>query len=99
MKSKRTKACDVSHAVRNIVLERDQGRCIFCGISANLTMAHFVGRARGGLGIEQNLVTACMKCHTEADQGAHTKEYHKRMYSYLKNLYPDMNPRNLIYRK
>lgn len=99
MKSKRTKACDITAKVRVEVLERDNHRCIFCGAYSSLTLAHFVGRGRGGLGIKENLVTLCMECHMKADQGTETVKYHEEMCEYLHRLYPDMNPQDLIFRK
>ena len=66
-KSKRTKAVDISKKVRKQVLERDLHRCIFCGRYEALTMAHIIPRSQGGLGIPENLVTACSKCHALID--------------------------------
>lgn len=99
MKSARSKACDIKPSVRQRVLERDNHRCIFCGSSSALTIAHFVGRGRGGLGIEQNLVVACMTCHMKADQGTHTREYHRQMCHYLKKKYPDTRVEELVYKR
>ena len=61
--NKRTIALDVAKNVRKQVLERDMHRCIFCKKSNALTMAHVIPRGQGGLGIEENIVTACAKCH------------------------------------
>lgn len=63
----RTKAVDVSQAVRKQVLRRDAFRCIFCKRSNALTMAHIIPRSQGGLGIAENIVTACSVCHWKMD--------------------------------
>lgn len=65
--NRRTKAVDVSQAVRKQVLHRDAYRCIFCKSSNALTMAHIIPRSQGGLGIAENLVTACSICHHMMD--------------------------------
>ena len=31
---------------------------------------HYISRAQGGLGIEENVVTGCQECHHEYDNGA-----------------------------
>ena len=70
MKSKRTKATNISPKVKQKVWERDQGRCVICGNNYNvMPNSHFIRRSQGGLGIEQNVFTACTnftpnKCHT-----------------------------------
>lgn len=61
--NERTKAVDVSLKVRKQVLARDVNRCIFCKSPKALTMAHVIPRSQGGLGIPENLVTACSYCH------------------------------------
>jgi 5-methylcytosine-specific restriction endonuclease McrA len=73
MKSRRTKACDISEKIRKIVYARDSYDdcpcCVFCGVSRNLELAHFIGRSQGGLGIPENLITACQSCHKKLDSG------------------------------
>ena len=54
-KSKMSKACDISPKVRKEVMERDGCKCVICGRNDLLQIAHFVSRARGGLGIAKNL--------------------------------------------
>ena len=69
MKSKRSKATDITQKVRKEVLNRDNFACIICGDNRTLTMAHYIPRSKGGLGISQNLVTMCMSCHHKIDNG------------------------------
>ena len=89
MRSKRSRATDISPKVRAVVIERDSGRCIFCGSHKYLTIAHYIPRSSGGLGIEQNLTLACFTCHYELDHGMHRKEYQEIQKDYLDKLYPN----------
>lgn len=102
MKSKRTKATDLSMSVKRKVFERDNGCCVICGNSYNvMPNAHYIRRSKGGLGIEQNVFTACTdltenKCHSRFDKYGIGKE--KIVQHFLKH-YPDWNEDNLYYRK
>ncbi len=99
MASKRSKACDISPAVRNEVLERDGCKCIICGEKHNLQIAHFISRARLGLGIAKNLGTMCIHCHYQYDNGKLHIEMKKAFEDYLKAHYPDWDEKELIYKK
>lgn len=112
MKSKRTKACDISPKVRHEVHQRDGG-CIFC--QANkfmppegefitslgvIQIMHFVPRAQGGLGIPENLAEGCVWHHTLLDNGKGTREEMLRIFeSYLRLNYPNWNREKLIFNK
>ena len=64
MKSKRSKWCDISPRTRREVLVRDGARCINCGSTSYITLAHiFVNRSHGGKGSRDNLVCLCRNCH------------------------------------
>ena len=95
------KACEISKIVKQRVYKRDNERCIFCGVHVNETKAccHFIPRSLGGLGIEENIFTACDNCHREQDNGLNTKVYDKEAEKYLKKLYKDWNIEKLIYKK
>ena len=67
MKGRRTKALEIPRKVKIAVFERDNERCILCG-SNGLPEAHYIPRSKGGLGIEQNIVTLCRECHRRYDQ-------------------------------
>lgn len=99
MKSKRAKACDISKKVKDIVWERDGHRCIVCGSYQAMPNSHFIRRSQGGLGIEENIVTMCLICHRQYDQGADRKEIEAIVENYLKRTYPNWNKENLIYKK
>lgn len=80
--------------------ERDGGNCIFCGAPGD-PWCHYIGRAQGGIGIEQNVLTMCAEHHRLFDQG--TKPQRMALQSiardYLKARYPGWNENGLIYRK
>ena len=98
MTSKRTKACAIKPEVKKAVYERDHGRCIVCG-RAGFPHCHYIGRAQGGLGIEQNIVTLCDTCHADYDNGKHRHEIHDILREYLQGKYPGWNEKKLIYNK
>lgn len=107
MKSKRSKATDISQSVKQKVWERDNGRCVVCGNNYNvMPNAHYISRAKGGLGIEENVVTLCTnftknQCHHKFDNG--TREERERIgaiiENYLKSKYPYWDKEKLFYNK
>ena len=99
MASKRSKACDISPKVRQEVLERDGHRCIICGTNYGLQIAHYISRARSGLGVAQNLATMCVSCHSSMDNGKHHKELQKAVREHLQAHYEAWDENNLIYKK
>lgn len=101
MKSKRSKACDIPQKIKKIVWERDGERCIICGSRIAMPNAHYIPRSKGGLGIEQNIVTLCQSCHYSYDfGGGETREnLGKSIEKYLIKKYPDWNKENLIFRR
>ena len=100
MKSKRTRALEINRETKKRVYERDGGCCIWCGSPEGQPNAHYIPRSRGGLGIEQNILTLCWPCHMAYDQtydrprmGAYFRDYLKSKYDewsedalYYKNL-------------
>lgn len=98
MASKRSKACDISPKVRKEVLERD-GKCIICGATYGLQIAHYISRARGGLGRCENLAAMCVKCHGEMDNGKYHKEHQNAFREHLKAHYEGWNEKELYYDK
>ena len=98
--SKRAKACQIPQKVKAIVYERDNERCIVCG-RRGFPDAHYVPRSKGGLGIEQNIVTLCRECHRKFDQGdGQTMDtFGEIIRNYLKSKYEDWDEKNLVFRK
>lgn len=99
MKSKRSKACDISPKVKQAVWERDGKYCVNCGSPEAMPNAHYIPRSQGGLGIEENVITLCCNCHTLYDQSSQRSEIRSKLKNYLKLLYPDWDESKLTYRK
>ena len=99
MKSKRAKACDITKKVKDIVWERDGGKCIICGSRYAMPNSHFIRRSQSGKGIPENIVTMCMRCHRMYDQGSDRRAIEAYVEQYLKSLYPDWNREKLVYKK
>ena len=100
MKSKRTKAVDITQKVKKIVWERDNHCCIICGSPYAMPNAHYLSRGQHlGLGIEQNIVTLCINCHRAYDQSTEREKYKEFIKNYLMSKYADWNEKDLVYRK
>lgn len=107
MKTKRSKATDIPDKVKKIVWERDNHCCVICGMSGSvMPNAHYIPRSKGGLGIEQNIFTACTRlnpndCHYRFDNG--TKEEKEKLKeiveNHFKSIYPNWNKNDLYYKK
>ena len=95
---KRTKACAISKKTKEEVYKRDNERCIFCG-APGLPEAHVVPRSQGGLGIPQNIVTACRPCHDKMDNSLMRQQMLQKAAEHLKRFYSDWNEKDLIYDK
>lgn len=96
-KTKRSKACDISKKVKDIVWERDKHRCIICKSAFALPSCHLIPRSKGGLGVEQNIVTLCQRCHQMTDQSQHRPFMLDKIERYLKSKYEDWNKEELTY--
>ena len=97
-KNQRSLATSIPPNVRQDVKVRD-GKCIFCGSIYNGTMAHYIPRSAGGLGIKENLGWACMKCHHEMDHTANRPKYLLRFINYLNMYYPKFKDEDRKYNK
>jgi 5-methylcytosine-specific restriction endonuclease McrA len=101
-KHKQTKEKEIPQKVKEAVYERDDHRCIYCNkiVPKRCACCHFIPRSAGGLGIEENIFTACEDCHREQDNGKDSKEYDKKAKKYLKSIYgAKWKIENLIYKK
>lgn len=98
MQSRRTKALEIPRSVKDRVYERDGGCCVLCGKPGN-PEAHYISRAHGGLGIEQNILTLCRGCHRRYDQTIEREALGEVLADYLRSKYPNWTPTDLIYRK
>ena len=75
-------------------------------ISNVMPNAHYIPRSKGGLGIEQNIVTLCTemtlnKCHRKYDFGTkkEREEIGKKIKNHLKSKYDNWNEEDLYYKK
>ena len=111
-KSKQAKAREFSHNARKNIIERDNGDCIFCRMSYHLedlewnemsmkSIMHYIPRAQGGPGIEQNGAVGCQGHHHMFDNGAKGRRDEMRglFKWYLQERYPDWNEDKLKYSK
>ncbi len=104
---KDTKARDFDRKAKEAIAERDsiQGWpcCVRCGSASPAPLAwsnaHFISRAQGGLGIPENGLTLCPRCHGEYDQTTQREELRKFFREYLKFKHPDWDESKLYYRK
>lgn len=64
-------------AARGSAIERDGGRCRFCGVTESeyqenhdrgLHVHHIVPKAEGGRNTPENLITVCASCHQTLEQ-------------------------------
>jgi 5-methylcytosine-specific restriction endonuclease McrA len=96
---RRTKALALTKVVKDAVWERDGQACVLCGSPYAFPEAHYISRAQGGLGIEENVVTLCRSCHGRYDNSAERAYIRPRLAAYLKSKYPGWDETNLTYRK
>lgn len=103
MKSERSKFCEFDKKTRKEIYIRDNYRCIYCGGTFGLGIAHvFVSRAHGGKGCKENGVLLCIICHTALDNGNNAE---KRLNidnyccNYLYSNYGKIDKQKLIYDK
>lgn len=90
---------DIPMNVKRKVWERDEHRCILCGSGRASPNAHFIPRSALGLGIEENIVTLCLRCHDRFDNSADRKLIREEIRRYLKSKYPNWDEKKLVYRK
>lgn len=95
-KSERSKATDFSLEVKKQMLERDNYHCIFCS-ELNVTPAHYIPRSQGGLGIIENGVCLCVKCHQALDNGIAKNHLKEKVRRHLKRHYPNFKDEDRIY--
>jgi 5-methylcytosine-specific restriction endonuclease McrA len=95
---KRTKACAITPRVRLLVENRDDGLCIFCKRRGR-GEAHFISRAKGGLGVPENILTVCRECHDAMDNSTRRGVMLKIAEAYLREHYPSWDKKKLVFSK
>lgn len=100
MKSKRSKATDITDKVRMIVESRDNGLCVICH-RPGIPNMHYKRRSQGGLGVPENVVCGCVNCHDEFDFNRNgLREHHELIIKeYLQSKYENWDENKLIYKK
>lgn len=109
---KDTIARDFPRKVKEEIAERDSINdwpcCIVCGAAAppspngiaiGWSNAHFISRAQGGLGVVENGVTLCPKCHHAYDQTTRRAELREFIREYLEEKHMDWDEDSLYYEK
>lgn len=84
--------------MRQIVEERDGGRCIFCK-NPGRGEAHLISRAHGGLGVEENIVTVCRTCHDMMDNSTNRRIMVQIAEAYLREHYRNWDKKKLVFDK
>ena len=100
-KHKLTKATEIPKSVKLAVWERDNHKCIFCHkhVPYNLANSHFIKRSHNGLGIEQNIFTACVECHQKFDDSIKRENMKIIAFSHLRKFYKNLKESDLVYKK
>lgn len=98
MKHKRTIATSIPPAVKYAVTRRDGGRCIFCRRYGD-PVAHVIPRSQGGLGVEQNIITACWECHQLLDNSPARRGMLEYAQEYLRKCYGTWSREEVTYKK
>lgn len=94
---------EVYEAVVNRDKVNDYSVCVYCGRPARddtgegLECHHFIPRSLGGMGIEQNLVMLCGKCHRKIHNG--NVELNQFVREYLNVRYEEWSEDQVIWRK
>lgn len=104
---KMTQATSITPEVKLAVWHRDRRKCIICGKTTGAEPnAHYISRAQGGLGIEENIVTLCYgpgsnHCHDMYDNGDRKTrmQFKNKIREYLQSKYPDWREEDLVYDK
>lgn len=105
-KHKLTKATEIPMKVKKVVWERDNHKCIYCEwkgidnyVPVSCANSHYIKRSQLGLGIEQNIVTACPNCHYMYDFGTNVEDMVNYTRRYLMSKYDDWDEKKLVYIK
>lgn len=95
------KATAIPTKIKKIVWERDNCRCVFCGKYVDMFFAnsHYIKRSHLGLGIPQNLFTACLDCHRKYDDSPERVNMIPIARNHLMSKYDDWNEEMLVYKK
>lgn len=99
MKHRQTGSTSIPPDVMKAVWRRDLHHCVLCGDPYAAPCAHFIGRAQGGMGVEENIVTLCRRCHDRYDNTTERERIRKTLRTYLQACYPGWDEGALVYHK
>lgn len=110
--TKKSRIREFSPKVRKEIIERDNGRCIFCAMDYHMegatfldlhcmSIMHYIPRSRNGLGVVKNGALGCQHHHNMLDNGnlGRRAEMLKLYREYLQRIYPDWKEDDLVYNK
>ena len=99
--NQRAKATSIPKRVKDSVWARDDHQCVICHSLYAFPEAHYIRRSRGGLGIEENIVTLCRRCHRIFDEGTPPQQeaYGLIIRAHLQRNYENWDEKDLIYKK
>lgn len=108
-----TKETAIPANVKAAVAARDSrngpATCIICG-EPGIPCCHVVRRSQGGMGVMENIVSLCSRCHYAFDEGLYMRrleplgfacqqDVENFIIEYIKNLYPSWTPESVTYHK
>lgn len=96
-----TKATSIPKKVKMEVWERDNHRCIFCQkeVPWNLANSHYIKRSQLGMGIPENIMTNCLRCHNLFEESIYREKMKEFARNYLISKYDHWSEEMLIYKK
>ena len=99
--NKVTKATSITKKVKMEVWERDNHRCIFCQkeVPWNYANSHYIKRSQLGLGIPENIMTNCQRCHNLFEESIYRENMKEYAKNYFISKYSYWNEDILIYKK
>lgn len=105
----RTTALGIPRRVKEAVAARDSVEgwpcCIMCGLPSPtsnplaFSCAHYIARSQGGLGIEENILTLCPKCHQQYDNTPLRAAFRPILARHLREHYDGWDENKLTYQK
>lgn len=98
-----TKYTAISKDVKDAVSKRDSIDgyccCVLCCSPEAIPNAHIIRRSQGGMGVEQNIIALCPRCHYKFDEGKDRDKLMDYVVNYMKGFYPDWTPESVTYKK
>ena len=100
-KHKITKETEISKNVKMTVWKRDNHRCIFCQkeVSWEYANSQYIKRSKLGMGIPENLMTNCERCHNLFEESIYREKMKEFAKNYLMSKYDYWNEEMLVYKK